>query len=159
MDLLSHLLQEHTNAGYRVAIETEGDTLGLSSTTSLTAYRIIQEALTNIRKHASKDDSASVLVRTTSDSLRIEIVNSLSHAHQQNRRVSMFSGQHSSGPQSSSTQGFGPQSFGPIPSPVGLGIRGMTERATLLGGRLVAGTIGASFRVEADLPLRLHAPS
>jgi signal transduction histidine kinase len=85
------------------------------------AFRIVQEALTNVLRHAGAS-SARVGLRTTVDSLDIEITDDGRSEH-----------------------------VGVIP---GLGLRGMTERAAALGGRVDAGPHAAGgWRVHAVLPL------
>lgn len=48
---LDVLVAEARSAGAQVTLETEGDLSDLSDLTSLTAYRLIQEGLTNARRH------------------------------------------------------------------------------------------------------------
>ncbi|MFE3256519.1 sensor histidine kinase [Nocardia sp. NPDC059091] len=49
---LTELVESFRHAGLDVTVERSGEPFELSSLTDLTAYRIIQEALTNTRKHA-----------------------------------------------------------------------------------------------------------
>jgi signal transduction histidine kinase len=100
-------------------------------------YRIVQEALTNVVRHA---DASSVRVRIGPDDgdLLIEVEDD---------------GTGRPGPSGDSASG-GRASGG-------RGIRGMTERATALGGHLAAGPrplkgggeVGGGFAVRARLPL------
>ncbi|MVU76151.1 sensor histidine kinase [Nocardia sp. ET3-3] len=70
---LAALVDSFRSAGLEVGVERSGDPVELSSLTDLTAYRIIQEALTNTRKHAGvaaarvRLDYRSDLVRITVD--------------------------------------------------------------------------------------------
>lgn len=90
---------------------------------SQAVYRTVQEALTNVRKHA-QGAVASVRVAAEQDTLIVEVRNDRS------RRGS-------------------PK----LPSG-GHGLRGLRERATLLGGTFTAGkTSSGGFRVEARYPL------
>ena len=92
----------------------------------VSAYRIVQEALTNVLRHAGAT-RADVAVRHRPDALEIEVVDD--------------------GGLSGSPRAAG----GNAP---GLGLIGMRERAALLGGRLDAGpTAHGGFRVHAVLPL------
>lgn len=49
---LDHLLRETRSTGVRVDLAVTGDSVELDAGTNLVAYRIVQEALTNARKHA-----------------------------------------------------------------------------------------------------------
>lgn len=93
----------------------------ISDATSLATYRIAQESLTNVRRHAF-DASASVSLRFTATDLTLTVEN-------------------------------GPgRVVGAEPAASGVGITGMRERASAVGGRLVAGRCGDGFRVRAELP-------
>jgi signal transduction histidine kinase len=46
------LLEHAQAAGLPVELQVEGEPVGLPASLDLTAYRIVQEALTNVRKHA-----------------------------------------------------------------------------------------------------------
>ncbi|MEU4692770.1 histidine kinase [Actinoplanes sp. NPDC023714] len=87
-----------------------------------TAYRIIQEGLTNARRHGA-EPAASVRLRgAAGQGLRITIVNPLSGT-----------------PAAPSSRS-------------GLGLVGITERVELAGGTVRFGPDAGSFRLEADLP-------
>ncbi len=95
------------------------------------AYRIIQEALSNARRHAAGSD-VEVSVERHGDSLRLAVRNGRGAAD-------------------------GTGSNGERP---GLGLLGMTERVALLGGSLTTGPIdGGGFLVAACLPLRDMLPA
>ncbi|GAA0465416.1 sensor histidine kinase [Streptomyces olivaceiscleroticus] len=49
---LEHLMTQHRAAGGSVTLRTAGEIGDLPGTLELTAYRIVQEALTNVRRHA-----------------------------------------------------------------------------------------------------------
>jgi signal transduction histidine kinase len=96
----------------------------------LAAYRIVQEALTNVSRHAGRA-GASVHLHYTPDSLSVQVDDD----------------------GAGSSNGTGPRPGGPR-----LGLIGMRERVTALGGRLHAGhRDGGGFQVRAELPAR--APS
>src|SRR5690606_26893097 len=59
---LSHLVAESESVGASVELVEEGDAARMSPVVARTAYRIVQEALTNVRKHAPGAD-ARVRVR------------------------------------------------------------------------------------------------
>ena len=94
------------------------------------AYRIVQEALTNVSRHASHA-CASVHLHYTRETLSIQVDDD---------------GQGTVTP------------AGIRPSGPGLGLVGMRERVSALGGRLQAGPQDdGGFQVRAELPAR--APS
>jgi signal transduction histidine kinase len=70
---LDALVGQVREAGLPVELTVEGDPRELPVGLELSAYRIVQEALTNALKHAG-DARASVLVRYGTDSLELEIV-------------------------------------------------------------------------------------
>jgi signal transduction histidine kinase len=95
----------------------------------LFAYRIVQEALTNVLKHAGPGARTEVRLGTDSGGIVIEV---LDDAH----GATVM-----------------PGSGGAQASVGGHGIVGMRERARLLGGTLDAGPRpGGGFRVVAHLP-------
>jgi Histidine kinase-, DNA gyrase B-, and HSP90-like ATPase len=94
--------------GLAVTITTEGEPQPLPTGTDLSAYRIIQEALTNVTKHATAGQ-AQVTLAYTGDQLRITVTND-------------------SGDPSPGAAAVAPSS--------GYGLIGMRERALSVGGRL-----------------------
>jgi signal transduction histidine kinase len=72
LDNLDRLLDEVQRAGLLVRLRVDGDPFPLPSTLDLSAYRVVQEGLTNALKHADAS-AADVLVRYGSDDLRIEV--------------------------------------------------------------------------------------
>ena len=73
---LQQLLDETRNAGLPTRFEQLGDPRPVSAATSVTLYRIAQEALTNARKHAGPNGDADVRLRWSDSSVEIEISNS-----------------------------------------------------------------------------------
>lgn len=116
-------------AGLTVTVLTEGDPHPLSAGTDLTAFRIVQEALTNVSKHAN---SQAALVRLvySHDRLGITVTD----------------------------DGAGPSCAAPPPGS-GYGLLGMRERAQSVGGRLRTGRRSeGGFEVTAELPLHPVTP-
>jgi len=108
------------------------------------AYRIVQEALTNVSRHAGRvggegQVSASVHLRYASDALEIQV---------DDDGVGIGHGNHTvNGTTTGNGAGHGADAGR------GLGLIGMRERVTALGGRLHAGpTDGGGFRVRAEIP-------
>ncbi|HEX5561502.1 MAG TPA: histidine kinase [Nocardioidaceae bacterium] len=113
-------------AGVEVSVVTEGVTAPLPSRVELAASRIVQEALTNVARHAGAS-RAVVTLRYLPDRLELQVVD--------DGRGSAPSG---------AAVGVGG----------GNGIPGMRERAAALGGQLSAGPVdGQGFRVLASLPV------
>jgi signal transduction histidine kinase len=52
LDALPDLLEEGRRGGHRVSLDVQGEPVRLPAGLDLTAYRIVQEGLTNVRKHA-----------------------------------------------------------------------------------------------------------
>jgi signal transduction histidine kinase len=125
LDRLPELIELTTAAGLTVEVEVSGTAPPLPAAVQLAAYRIIQESLTNVARHAGR---ARVTVRVTYDdaTMRVEIDDD----------------------GKARSEGFA--AIG-----TGTGITGMRERATALGGDLTAGPRpGGGFRVSARLPVR-----
>jgi signal transduction histidine kinase len=72
LDGLDALLAEISRAGLPVELHVDGDPVPLPRGIDLSAYRIVQEGLTNALKHARASD-ADVTVRYRPDELEIEI--------------------------------------------------------------------------------------
>jgi signal transduction histidine kinase len=70
---LGELLDQARAAGLPVSFSVEGVPRPLPSGAALTAYRIVQESLTNTRKHAGPVASASVVLRYSTDALILAI--------------------------------------------------------------------------------------
>ena len=125
---LAELAGSFQNAGLTVTVSTEGAARPLSAGADLTAYRIVQEALTNVTKHAAAR-SADVRLAYSPDLLVVAVTDDGGTA-----RV--------------------PDS--PAPSG-GYGLIGMRERAHSVGGRIRMGhRPQGGFEVVTELPLQPH---
>uniref|UniRef100_UPI00366C4BE2 sensor histidine kinase n=2 Tax=Bacillati TaxID=1783272 RepID=UPI00366C4BE2 len=71
---LPELVSACESAGLEVAVSTEGEPQPLSPGVDLTAYRIVQEALTNVTKHAAAE-AAHVRLSYTGSRLLITVTN------------------------------------------------------------------------------------
>lgn len=69
---LDTLVTRAGHAGVRVDLRREGDSTPLPPDLDLSAYRIVQEAITNVSRH-SGTDHCDLLVRRTPDGLTIEV--------------------------------------------------------------------------------------
>ncbi|WP_425566421.1 sensor histidine kinase [Nonomuraea roseoviolacea] len=118
----------------------------------LSAYRIVQEALTNVAKHAAPT-RCRVSVVAGSSEVRIEVTNDRAAGRglaTGNRGVSMGS---RDAPTGSRHGGSGLAGGEPAMEGAGHGLIGMRERVAMFGGAFEAGTIpGGGFRVLATLP-------
>jgi signal transduction histidine kinase len=123
---LDSLLAEVTKAGLAVRLRVEGTLSPLPVGVDLSAYRIVQEALTNVVKHAGPAQ-AQVTIRYRDRDLTVEVTDD-------GRGV---------GAPASDDRGA-----------TGHGLIGMRERVAAFGGDLEIGPCpGGGFRVAARLPL------
>ena len=128
LERLPALVDEARAGGLTVELAVEGARVELPAGLELAAYRLIQEALTNVRKHAPAS-RVQVRLGYEPDRLRIEV----------------------------SDDG-GPAGAAAAPardaSDSGHGLIGMRERVQVYGGRMQTRSMpGGGFRVEAVLPL------
>ena len=103
---LEALLDQVRRAGLSVHLHVDGEPVALPRALDLSAYRIVQEGLTNVLKHAHASE-ANVTVRYGSDELRIEIRDNGSGATASNghghglvgvrERVKIYGGEMSAG--------------------------------------------------------------
>jgi signal transduction histidine kinase len=130
LNRLEELVDRVAFAGLPVELTVEGEPRPVPPGLDLTAYRVIQEALTNALKHAP-GAHAEVHVRYTERYLRIEVLNS--------------------GP--SVLTGTATVSSRPKPAD-GRGLLGLRERVAVFGGQLDARRrLGGGFRVRVRIPL------
>ncbi|MEU6486457.1 histidine kinase [Streptomyces sp. NPDC046887] len=126
LDGLPELVEQHRAAGARAELEVSGDRVALPAGWELSAYRIVQEALTNTRRHAP-GARAVVALDYGPGLLTVRVED----------------------------DGPGPLGGAAEPGRAGAGhgLTGMRERAALLGGRVSAGPgPRGGFLVEAELP-------
>ncbi|WP_030546741.1 sensor histidine kinase [Streptomyces albus] len=138
---LPALLESFRRAGLEVSVHQKGMVTPLPPGVDLTAYRIVQEALTNVTKHA-RTGSARVRLRWNRDRVTIAIADDGGGA---GTGPADSTGPAASTPPTASTG---------RDSPPGYGLIGMRERATAVGGHLSAGRRPeGGFLVSAELPL------
>ncbi|MFD3443201.1 sensor histidine kinase [Microbacteriaceae bacterium 4G12] len=70
---LPELLEEARTAGHPVTLESIGDPRSLPPTVELVIYRVVQESLTNARKHAGAGAPVDVRLRYMAESVEIEV--------------------------------------------------------------------------------------
>lgn len=126
LENLPELVESVRGTGLPVELVIHGEVRPVSPGLGLTAYRIVQEALTNTLKHASAHE-VRVLVAYGPQQLHVQVCD----------------------------DGRGPSRATPRPSGQhGQGIAGMRERAALYGGDLHAGPGGdGGYTVRVNLPI------
>jgi signal transduction histidine kinase len=129
LDGVADLVESVRRTGLAVEVHTHGEARRITGLTGVTAYRVVQEALTNVIKHASAA-RADVELRFGDDALVVTVTDD---------------GRGSEG------RANGPDGAG---DHQGHGLAGMRERLVMLGGTLDAGPRpGGGFSVRARLPL------
>jgi signal transduction histidine kinase len=120
------LVDQYRTAGLMVAADLQLENLTADPSTSLAAFRVVQESLSNVLQH-SPGSAVDLRVAGEPDGSAIRIIAENPTAV---------------GPMKKSDR-------------VGLGLRGMNERVRALGGTIEAGaTPRHTWRVDAELPLR-----
>ena len=123
LDSLAELVAEVSRTGTPVTLDVEPALGELPAGIELCAYRVVQEALTNVCKHA-QGAATTVTLRREADELCVSVLNERA----------------ADGP-------------APDLGPGGHGLVGMAERVRLYGGRLQAEAVPDGFRVLASIPV------
>ncbi|WP_320672338.1 sensor histidine kinase [Patulibacter defluvii] len=147
---LEHLVETTRASGVAVQLAITGDRRPLPDPVEQCAFRIVQEALTNVAKHA-RPAEAEVQVRYGARAIHLHVLD------------------HGAGAPAEPNGWPGPvraegASAGVVPAGVfaaasrrgrrGQGLVGMRERAALVGGRVLAGPRAeGGWRVDAELPI------
>lgn len=127
---IEDLVGQCRESGLPVDFKVEGTPRPLPSGVELTAYRIVQEALTNTRKHGGPNTGASVRLVYFDDGLGLLVEDDGKGAPHELYEEGGFDGQ-------------------------GHGLIGMRERVGMVGGTLDAGPRpGGGFRISVLLPLK-----
>lgn len=122
---LETLVRQVRESGMHVSFVRVGRARPLPPGVGLTVYRVCQEALTNVLKHAGPDPEVTVVVRWGATTLDLEVEDDGRGA-----------------------------AAAPDARPAGYGVLGMRERATLFGGSVQVGPrAGGGFRVHLRLPV------
>lgn len=107
----------------------------LPATVELTAFRIVQESLTNVAKHSGPEATAAVTIIEDASALRVEVTDNGGHSKAHRLAVAATEESHGG-------------------AHVGRGLTGMAERVRLLGGTLTTGRPReGGFVVSASLPI------
>jgi signal transduction histidine kinase len=130
VEQIEDLVEQCRDSGLPVDFKVEGTPRPLPSGVELTAYRIVQEALTNTRKHGGPNAGASVRLVYFDDGLGLLVEDDGKGAPHELYEEGGADGQ-------------------------GHGLIGMRERVGMVGGTLDAGPRpGGGFRISALLPLK-----
>ncbi|RSS85988.1 sensor histidine kinase [Streptomyces sp. WAC05292] len=120
---LDRIVADSRRAGLPTTLTTDGDPRSLPPGVSLAVFRIVQEALTNARKHAGDGAHVDVRLAFAAHEVRVTVTDD------------------------------GPRPGRPAARGSGYGLMGMRERVALHGGTLRAGPEAGGFAVRARLPL------
>ncbi|WP_053656436.1 sensor histidine kinase [Streptomyces sp. MMG1121] len=130
VEQIDDLIEQCRTSGLPVDFKVEGTPRPLPSGVELTAYRIVQEALTNTRKHGGPNAGASVRLVYFDDGLGLLVEDDGKGAPHELYEEGGADGQ-------------------------GHGLIGMRERVGMVGGTLDAGPRpGGGFRISVLLPLK-----
>ncbi|MFF3336563.1 sensor histidine kinase [Streptomyces sp. NPDC002888] len=130
VEQIDDLVEQCRSSGLPVDFRVEGTPRPLPSGVELTAYRIVQEALTNTRKHGGPNAGASVRLVYFDDGLGLLVEDDGKGAPHELYEEGGADGH-------------------------GHGLIGMRERVGMVGGTLDAGPRpGGGFRISALLPLK-----
>jgi signal transduction histidine kinase len=135
LDRLDELVERTRAAGVPIALLIEGDKRALPPGVERCVYRVVQEALTNVIKHAGSA-ATTVAVAYCADTISARISDQ--------GKAGIVSPQKDKEKDKAKQPGEG-----------GHGLVGMRERARLYGGTLTAGPLpGSGFEVVLTLPVR-----
>ncbi|MEV6345587.1 histidine kinase [Actinoplanes sp. NPDC051851] len=130
LDGLEQLLDHARGAGLTVSKQERGMAGALDPSVGLTAYRIVQESLTNALKHAGPGTTVQVELAWEEHRLLLTVRND---APRPGRRTS-----------------------GAAQLSSGLGLLGLRERVQTVGGTLETGPTATGFEVDAVLPVAVR---
>jgi signal transduction histidine kinase len=122
LEQLESLASQFTASGMTVTLDAPAMPPGVTPLQEITAYRLVQESLTNAFRHGNRSSGATVSVLPGRDGLTVRVSSEL------------------------------PDGGAASSAGTGRGIPGMKDRATAVGGSLTARTTGNRFDVEALLP-------
>lgn len=125
MDEVHQLVERCNESGVTTELHVDGAPPARTAGAEMTAYRVVQEALTNVIKHAGRPVRAVVRITYRDAEMRVEVTD----------------------------DGLG-ATTADVERATGHGLAGMRERVEIYGGRLRVGPRpGGGFRVDATIPL------
>jgi signal transduction histidine kinase len=123
--MLDDIAELVTRTSDRVSLDVRGQPPKVPAAMALTAYRVVQEALTNFLKHAGPEATAQVTITYGMRDITIDVLDN------------------------------GPGAEKETPATPGHGLKGMNERVASMGGQLLTRSRpNGGFQVTAVLPLR-----
>ncbi|RAM36966.1 sensor histidine kinase [Arthrobacter globiformis] len=125
LDDLANLVATVQSAGVNVLVKVSGHPQRLDASVDHASYRVVQEALTNVSKHAGPGTNVTVDIAWNRDSLTLRICNDAA----------------------------GKRSARQARTPSGYGLVGLKERVAVAGGNIIWGSANGAYVVEARLPL------
>jgi signal transduction histidine kinase len=126
---IADLVDRAVSTGLAATLTVRGDPVPVAAGVALSAYRIVQEAITNAVKHAAGATTVAVELTWTPRRLHIAVTDD------------------------------GHVNGWPAGAPGGFGLAGMCERAALYGGKATAGPKPeGGWTVKATIPIRPGAP-
>lgn len=129
---ITQLLTTYAHTDNHIQVTTRGEVRPLDAASELTAYRVIQESLTNASKHGIPGKTHLTLSFEPTDFV-VTVTNPIRGDHQ---------GNHPAGPGT------------------GYGMIGLRERVNTIGGKVTAGRqADGTFMVEARIPYALATPA
>jgi signal transduction histidine kinase len=153
-------------SGARGRLEQRGEGRPVDASIELAVYRVVQESLTNVAKHAG-DVEAEVVLSYAPDALEVRIANAAIGADAAGAASAAGPATGATGAATAAAAGVQPTRIcksseytvdKTIVERGGLGLIGMRERVELLGGQLQAGPRpDGGFEVRAVFPLRSGA--
>jgi signal transduction histidine kinase len=131
LDDLETVAERARAAGLKVTLTVEGARSRLPTADELTVFRLVQESLTNVLRHAGPGAQVTITLRFDGDAVLVRVIDD----------------------GAGKLAGHEPASGG---SGGGNGLVGMRERVEVSGGRFTAGPrLGAGWQVDAEIPVRV----
>jgi signal transduction histidine kinase len=130
LDRIDLLVERARAAGVTVELAVSGSSQHVPPTVGLAVFRIVQEAMTNVLRHAGLGARVQVRIHHADDAVSVSVVDDGGGARTSEQRTVRS-----------------------VQTPGGHGLVGMRERVTVHGGDFSAGPAGSGWSVEATLPL------
>lgn len=128
LDRLDTLIERARRAGVTVEVAVTGEEPALPPAVEVSLYRIVQEALTNVMRHAGPGATVALCLNHTPEEVRVSVVDDGGQAATVRSAADSPAGGH--------------------------GLVGMRERVNVHHGQMSAGPAGTGWAVEATIPLR-----
>jgi two-component system sensor histidine kinase UhpB len=131
--LLNHAADWSEKCGISIDLHHQGNLDGVPPELAIVIYRVVQEALTNVVKHATGASTVSIVATRVDDQLRLTIEDNGTGFNEFEATLS------------------------PDPASGGIGLPGMRERLALVGGELqIESSLGVGTTLHVRIPLQPH---